>query len=43
MELAKEGYFDHKRIVKVIFTDDPKEAAKLALKIGGERSEARDI
>ncbi|AEC51687.1 hypothetical protein PNA2_0771 [Pyrococcus sp. NA2] len=33
-ELAKDGYFDHKRITRVIFTEDPEEAAELALEIG---------
>ncbi|MBO8175304.1 MAG: TIGR00725 family protein [Thermococcus sp.] len=29
--LAKDGYFDHKKIVKVHFVNNPKEAVKLAL------------
>ncbi|NJE08439.1 TIGR00725 family protein [Thermococcus sp. M39] len=29
--LAKDGYFDHKKIVKVYFVENPKEAVKLAL------------
>ncbi|WP_324735072.1 TIGR00725 family protein [Thermococcus sp. SY098] len=31
--LAKDGYFDHKRIVKVHFVDNPRDAVKLALKL----------
>jgi len=31
--LAKDGYFDHKKIVKVHFVNNPKEAVKLALKL----------
>ncbi|AFK21919.1 putative oxidoreductase [Pyrococcus sp. ST04] len=42
-ELAKDGYFDHKRIVKIIFTNDPKEAAMIAVKIGGRKDEADNL
>ncbi len=31
--LAKDGYFDHKRNVKVHFVNNPRDAVKLALKI----------
>ena len=31
--LAKEGYFDHKKIEKVEFTKDPKEAVEIALRL----------
>ncbi|AIF70365.1 oxidoreductase [Palaeococcus pacificus DY20341] len=31
--LAKDGYFDHKKIEKVYFTSDPREAAELALRL----------
>jgi len=31
--LAKDGYFDHKKLVRVHFTKDAKEAAKLALEL----------
>ena len=42
-ELARDGYFDHKKIVKIIFTDDPREAAKLAVEIGGRKNEADNV
>ncbi|USS40305.1 TIGR00725 family protein [Thermococcus aggregans] len=31
--LAEDGYFDHKKLVKVRFTKDAKEAARLALEL----------
>lgn len=31
--LAQDGYFDHKKLVKVHFTKDAKEAARLALEL----------
>jgi len=37
--LAEDGYFDHKRIVKVFFTDNPVEAAEKAYLMAKERKE----
>ncbi|CAB49158.1 TIGR00725 family protein [Pyrococcus abyssi] len=37
--LAQDGYFDHKKILRVIFTEDPDEAARLAVEIGGRKDD----
>jgi len=36
-KLAENGYFDHKKIVKVVFTSDPEEAALKAYSLAKER------
>lgn len=36
--LAEDGYFDHKKLVRVYFTEDPKKAVDLALKLAKNES-----
>ncbi|AFN04410.1 TIGR00725 family protein [Pyrococcus furiosus DSM 3638] len=36
-KLAEDGYFDHKKIVKITFIDNPEKAAQKAVEIGRER------